>query len=80
MPGYASNQFWNFGKTYEAGKTLSRKKDDNPNFIFPRPQQPDVYNRVTGKQYVDTRMQRGFIRGIYQTVGAQNDPSLAKIK
>jgi hypothetical protein len=67
--GYASDQFWNFGSTYEVGKTLSRKKDDNPNFIFPRPQQPDVYNNIMGKQYVDTRMQRGFIRGIYQTVG-----------
>jgi hypothetical protein len=81
MPGYASNQFWNFGKTYEAGKTLSRKKDDNANFIYPRPNQPDVYNPIRGKQPVDTRMQRGFLRGIYQTVGAANDPALVgKIK
>jgi len=81
MPGYASNQFWNFGSTYEVGKTLSRKKDDNPNFIFPRPQQPDVYNNIRGRQNVDTRMQRGFIRGIYQTVGAAADPiMLGKIK
>jgi hypothetical protein len=81
MPGYASNQFWNFGSTYEVGKTLSRKKDDNPNFIFPRPQQPDVYNNIRGRQNVDTRMQRGFIRGIYQTVGAAADPTmLGKIK
>ena len=81
MPGYASNQFWNFGSTYEKGKTLSRKKDDNANFIYPRPNQPDVYNPVRGRQPVDTRMQRGFIRGIYQTVGAANDPTLTgKIK
>ena len=80
MPGYASNQFWNFGSTYEMGKSLVRKKDDNANFIFPRPYQPDVYNPIRGRQLVDTRMQRGFIRGIYQTVGAANDPAMSKIK
>lgn len=82
MPsGYASNQFWNFGSTYEKGKTLARQKDDNANFIFPRPFQPDVYNPIRGRQLVDTRLQRGFIRGIYPSVlGGTDNPSAAKAK
>jgi hypothetical protein len=82
MPsGYASNQFWNFGSTYEKGKTLARQKDDNANFIFPRPFQPDVYNPIRGRQLVDTRLQRGFIRGIYPSVlGGVDNPSAATVK
>lgn len=81
MSGYASNQFWNFGSTYEKGKTLARQQYDNPNFIWPRPNQPDVYNPLIGKQTVDTRLQRGFIRGIYPTLlGGANNPSAAEVK
>ena len=48
--------------------TASRRADDNPNFIWPRPIEPDIYNAPTGKQLVDVRFQRGFMRGIYPSV------------
>jgi hypothetical protein len=81
MTGYSSNQFYNFGVTYEKGKSLARTNEDNPNFIYPRPIQPDVYNPIRGKQPVDTRLQRGFIRGIYPSVlGGKTIQSGSKIK
>jgi hypothetical protein len=81
MTGYSSNQFYNFGVTYEKGKSLARTNEDNPNFIYPRPIQPDVYNPIRGKQPVDTRLQRGFIRGIYPSVlGGKTIQSGSSIK
>jgi hypothetical protein len=81
MESYASNQFFNFGKGYEIGKSLKRQPDDNPNFIWPRPVQPDIYNPIRGKQVVDTRFQRGFIRGIYPAVlGNTPNTSASKVK
>ena len=81
MESYSSNQFYNFGKGYEVGKSLKRQPDDNPNFIWPRPVQPDVYNPIRGKQVVDTRFQRGFIRGIYPAVlGNTTNTSASKVK
>ena len=67
MAGYSSDQFYRFN-TYEPGSTASRRADDNPNFIWPRPIEPDIYNAPTGKQLVDVRFQRGFMRGIYPSV------------
>jgi hypothetical protein len=81
MTGYSSNQFYNFGVTYEKGKSLARTNEDNPNFIYPRPIQPDIYNPIRGKQPVDTRLQRGFIRGIYPSVlGGKTIQSGSNIK
>jgi hypothetical protein len=81
MAGYSSKQFYNFGVTYEKGKTLARTNEDNPNFIYPRPIQPDVYNPIRGNQPVDTRLQRGFIRGIYPAaLGGKTIQSGSKVK
>lgn len=81
MVGYSSDQFYGFGQNYEVGKSLKRQPDDNPNFIWPRPVQPDVYNPLRGKQVVDTRFQRGFIRGIYPAVlGGTNNSTAAQVR
>lgn len=81
MVGYSSDQFYGFGQNYEAGKSLKRQPDDNPNFIWPRPIQPDVYNPIRGKQIVDTRFQRGFIRGIYPAVlGTTTNTSASQVR
>lgn len=73
MTGYSTNQFYRFGDYEGKSKSIRRSRQDNPNFIFPGYGTPDVYNPILGAQKVDTRMQRGFIRGIYPT-------ELAKIK
>lgn len=81
MAGYASDQFYNFGNSYEKDKTTARTKEDNPNFLWPSPVDPDVYNPIIGPQTVSTRFQRGFIRGIYPSVlaGVKN-PSASNVK
>ena len=83
--GYATNQFENFTNYEGPTKDLKRTVDDNPNFIYPDSSVPDIYNPITGnanKRYtVDTRFQRGFIRGIYPAVlGGTSNPSAAKVK
>jgi len=83
--GYATNQFENFTNYEGPTKDLKRTVDDNPNFIYPDSRVPDIYNPITGnsnKRYtVDTRFQRGFIRGIYPAVlGGTSNPSAAKVK
>lgn len=81
MSSYASNQFFGFGQNYESNKSLKRQPDDNPNFLWPRPNKPDVYNPLLGPQVVDTRLQRGFIRGIYPTVlGGTSNPSASGVR
>lgn len=80
MSGYASDQFYNFGG-YEKGGSINRKPDDNPNFNFPGPTTPDIYNRPSGTKNVSTKMQRGFIRGIYPSVlGRVSNQSAGKMK
>lgn len=80
MSGYASDQFYNFGG-YEKGSSINRKPDDNPNFNFPGPTTPDVFNRPSGPKRVGTKMQRGFIRGIYPAVlGRVSNQSAGKVK
>lgn len=83
--GYATNQFENFTNYEGPTKDLKRTVDDNPNFIYPDSRVPDIYNPITGnsstRYTVDTRFQRGFIRGIYPAVlGGTSNPSAAKVK
>jgi hypothetical protein len=83
--GYATNQFENFTSYEGPTKDLKRTIDDNPNFIYPENRVPDIYNPITGdpsRRYtVDTKFQRGFIRGIYPAVlGGTSNPSAAKVK
>lgn len=68
--GYSSDQFYNFNKYEGKNSSLKRKPDDNPSFVFPGPRTPNVFGNG-----VDTRIQRGFIRGIYPKVigGANTD-------
>lgn len=80
MSGYASDQFYNFGG-YEKNSSIGRKADDNPNFNFPGPTTPDVFNNPSGSKNVSTKMQRGFIRGIYPSVlGRVSNQSAGKVK
>lgn len=80
MAGYASDQFYNFGG-YEKNSSIGRKADDNPNFNFPGPTTPDVFNNPSGSKNVGTKMQRGFIRGIYPSVlGRVSNQSAGKVK
>lgn len=74
--GYSSNQFYKFG-TYETGnKSLNRTPNDNPEFLWPGNSTPNVFGKGA-----DTRMQRGFIRGIYPTVmNKVSNQSAAKLK
>lgn len=58
--GYSSNQFYNFASYEGKGAFLYRKPDDNPEFIWPGPRNTNVFGKGA-----DTRMQRGFIRGIF---------------
>jgi hypothetical protein len=74
--GYSSDQFYKFSSYEGAGSSLNRKPDDNPEFLWPGKNTPNVFG--PGK---DTRMQRGFIRGIYPSViNKVSNQSSAKMK
>lgn len=75
MANYSTDQFYRFGDYEGTGKSLRRTSLDNPNFIWPGYGTPDVYNPIVGRQRVDTRMQRGFIRGIYPAELAKQSAS-----
>lgn len=75
MPDYSTDQFYRFGDYEGKGKSIRRTRQDNPNFIWPGYGTPDVYNPIIGPQKVDTRMQRGFIRGIYPSELAKQSVS-----
>jgi hypothetical protein len=83
MTGYASNQFYNF-ETYEgAGKSISRKPDDNANFNYPGRQSTPLFTVKTGgrQDYTSKNIQRGFIRGIYPAaLGKVASPGAGKVK
>lgn len=76
--GYSSNQFLGI-ETYEPNiPSINRTEADNPNFFFPGPTSPNVYDspaiydRSASQADVALRtplgVQRGFIRGIFPDV------------
>lgn len=74
--GYSSDQFYNFNVYEGANSSLARQANDNPTFLFPGNRMTNVFGGG-----IDTRMQRGFIRGIYPKVmGGNTYTSTAKIK
>lgn len=83
MPGYASDQFYNFESYEGANKSISRKPDDNANFNYPHRQSTPLFSvKTNGKyEYTGKQMQRGFIRGIYPAaLGKVASPSSSKVK
>ena len=65
MAGYSTDQFYNFAQ-YEDG-TPNPTVQDNPNFAYPGNRAPNVYDKA-GEGKTDTRVQRGFIRGIFPEI------------
>ena len=76
--GYSANQFLGI-ETYETNiPSINRTESDNPNFFFPGPTSPNVYDspaiydRSASQADVALRtplgVQRGFIRGIFPDV------------
>jgi len=65
MAGYSTDQFYNFAQ-YEEGSP-NRTVNDNPNFAYPGNRAPNVYDKA-GEGRTDTRVQRGFIRGIFPEI------------
>lgn len=76
MPGYSSDQFYNFQR-YEKNSSPRRDGDDNANFSYPspiaNPLNVDLKTRKDGARFV----QRGFIRGIYPTTLGKVDNTTA---
>ena len=68
--GYSTDQFANFND-YESGDPQADGQD-NPPFAYPGSRIPNVYDRAggltTNKYLTDTRVQRGFIRGIFPEI------------
>ena len=68
--GYSTDQFANFND-YESGSPQADGQD-NPPFAYPGNRSPNVYDRAgglaTNKTVTDTRVQRGFIRGIFPEI------------
>jgi hypothetical protein len=63
--GYSTDQFANFND-YENGFPQADGQD-NPAFAYPGNRVPNIYDRA-GEGTTDTRVQRGFIRGIFPEI------------
>lgn len=64
--GYATEQFFNFSEYEEKG--ITNTPEDNPQFLYPGGTFPNIYDAPGTKQATPTKVQRGFIRGIYPDV------------
>ena len=63
--GYSTNQFANFND-YENGSPQADGQD-NPAFAYPGNRVPNIYDHA-GEGTTNTRVQRGFIRGIFPEI------------
>lgn len=67
---YATNQFANYND-YESGTPLANQPADNPQFLYPGPRIPNIYDRPS-RQFTNTEVQRGFIRGLIPEIVNQS--------
>lgn len=66
--GYSTNQFLNInGPNGYESTSLDRTAQDNPEFLYPRNPAPNIYDSPNNV-VTSTKVQRGFIRGIFPEV------------